>query len=88
MRSTRKPFGSTAIVAAAVLAGGCASPGLALDRSLLPGLGSLLTLPASAGIAWLEDMGLSEYHRTGVLNVAAANLGREPSSSRSATCRT
>lgn len=66
-------------------------PYLTLERTLLPGLGDLpperiadayatevrLRPPVSAGLAWLE-VGLDEYHRTGVLEAALAELGQPP----------
>jgi hypothetical protein len=66
-------------------------PSLTLERTLLPGLGDLpperiadayaaevrLRPPISAGLAWLEA-GLDEYHRTGVLEAALAELDQSP----------
>jgi hypothetical protein len=66
-------------------------PSLTLERTLLPGLGDLpperiadayaaevrLRPPVSAGLAWLEA-GLDEYHRTGVLEAALAELDQAP----------
>jgi len=66
-------------------------PYLTLERTLLPGLGDIppdriadayatkvtVRPPVSAGLAWMEA-GLSEYHRTGVLEAALAALRQPP----------